>query len=178
MNPKWNVADEKRMSASDKEKMLALGGILRRIGNFGSSCFPSSFDMRLTLQKTVYLMQAFGLYIGFDFSWYLRGPYSPMLAHLGYEIAKMENSVPLAKFSNPESEKRFEEFLEFLGPEKDNVEWLEILASIHMQKKLHPWKHKSDILEIVVHKQSYFTIEECREAWIYLARHGLIGDEE
>jgi len=166
------------MSVSEKEKILALGGILRRIGNFEPSCFPSSFDMRLIFQKTVYLMQAFGLYLGFDFSWYLRGPYSPMLAHFGYEITKMKELIPVARFSNPRSEERFVKFLEFLGPEKDNARWLEILASIHMQKKLHPWKSKNDILRIVVHKQSYFTIKECREAWNYLARHGLIGDEE
>lgn len=166
------------MSATEKEKVLALGGILRRVGNFDATSFVSSFDARLIFQKTIYLMQAFGLYLGFDFSWYLRGPYSPMLAHCGYAIAKTNKPIPFAKFAESQSENRFEGFLEFLGPEKDNVEWLEILASIHMQKKLHPWKPKSDILKIVVHKQSYFTIEECKEAWAYLAKHGLIGDVE
>jgi len=166
------------MSANEKNKIVALGGILRRIGNFEASTFLSSFDARLIFQKTVYLMQAFGLYLGFDFSWYLRGPYSPMLAHLGYEIAKKEKVMPVAKFSNPQSERKFGDFLDFLGPEKGNAKWLEILASIHIQKKLHPWKRKTDILEIVVHKQSYFTIDECREAWNYLMRHGLIGDKE
>jgi uncharacterized protein YwgA len=123
-------------------------------------------------------MQAFGLYLGFDFSWYLRGPYSPPLAHLGYEIAKMKDPIPIAKFSNPKSEERFEKFLQFLGPERDNAEWLEILASIHMQRKLYPWKSQNDILEIVVRKQSYFTIGECKEAWKYLKRYGLLEEEE
>jgi len=166
------------MSANEKNKIVALGGILRRIGNFEASTFLSSFDARLIFQKTVYLMQAFGLYLGFDFSWYLRGPYSPMLAHYGYEIAKMPTEMPISRFSDPLSEKKFQEFLEFLGPERENVEWLEILASIHMQKKLHPWKSKNDILKIVVQKQPYFTIEECREAWNYLVRHGLIRGEK
>jgi uncharacterized protein YwgA len=166
------------MSAREKEKILALGGILRRIGNFEASAFLSSFNARLIFQKTVYLMQAFGLYLGLDFSWYLRGPYSPMLAHYGYELAKMKGSLSVARFSSTRSERRFEEFLRFLGPEKDNAEWLEILASIHMQKRLHPWKSKNDILEIVVHKQSYFTVEECREAWSYLARYDLVGEKD
>lgn len=166
------------MSANEKNKIVALGGILRRIGNFEASTFLSSFDARLIFQKTVYLMQAFGLYLGFDFSWYLRGPYSPMLAHYGYEIAKLDTEIPLSRFSNPLSEKKFQEFLEFLGPERENAEWLEILASIHMQKKLHPWKSKNDILQIVVQKQPYFTIGECREAWNYLVQHGLIRGEK
>jgi uncharacterized protein YwgA len=165
------------MSEQEKERTLALGGILRRIGNFQPKAFVSSFDARLIFQKTVYLMQAFGLYLGFDFSWYLRGPYSPLLAHHGYEIAEMEGEIPLSKFSDPQSEKRFEEYLEFLGSEKENAEWLEILASIHLQRKLYPWKSQGEILQIVVHKQSYFTMEKCREASAYLVRYGLIEGE-
>jgi len=165
------------MSASEKDKVIALGGILRRIGNFEASAFLSSFDARLIFQKTIYLMQAFGLYLGFDFSWYLRGPYSPSLAHYGYEIAKIDRELPLSKFSKPQSEKKFEEFLEFLGSGRENAEWLEILASIHLQKKLYPLKSKSDILQIVVQKQPYFTIDKCREAWNYLVQYGLIEGE-
>jgi uncharacterized protein YwgA len=166
------------MSQEEKEKILGLGGIFRRVGNFQPNVFMSSFDARLIFQKTVYLLQAFGLYLGFDFSWYLRGPYSPMLAHYGYEIAKTNKPIPLVKFADPQSERKFEEFLDFLGPEKENAEWLEILASIHMQWKLYPWKSRDDILKIVVRKQSYFTTEKCEEAWNYLSRYGLIGDKE
>jgi uncharacterized protein YwgA len=166
------------MSQEDKDKILGLGGILSRVGNFQSNAFVTSFEARLIFQKTIYLLQAFGLYLGFDFSWYLRGPYSPLLAHYGYEIAKTNKPIPVVKFADPQSEKKFEEFLEFLGSEKENAGRLEILASIHMQRKLYPWKSKDDILKIVVHKQSYFTFEECKEAWNYLSRYGLIGDKE
>ena len=37
----------------------------------------STFNDRLILQKTVYLLQSAGLHIGYRFRWYLRGPYSP-----------------------------------------------------------------------------------------------------
>ena len=36
-----------------------------------------TFDERLILQKSVYLLQSCGIHLGFRFRWYLRGPYSP-----------------------------------------------------------------------------------------------------
>jgi hypothetical protein len=35
-----------------------------------------SFDQRLALQKTIYLAQQMGVSLGYQFSWYRRGPYS------------------------------------------------------------------------------------------------------
>lgn len=39
----------------------------------------SSFERRLTLQKSVYLAQAAGVNLGYPYRWYLRGPYSQTL---------------------------------------------------------------------------------------------------
>jgi uncharacterized protein YwgA len=36
-----------------------------------------TFNERLILQKSVYLLQSAGIHMGFRFRWYLRGPYSP-----------------------------------------------------------------------------------------------------
>ena len=36
-----------------------------------------TFDDRLILQKSVYLLQTAGIRMGYRFRWYLRGPYSP-----------------------------------------------------------------------------------------------------
>lgn len=36
----------------------------------------SDFNSRLILQKTIYLVQAAGVKLGYHYSWYLRGPYS------------------------------------------------------------------------------------------------------
>ena len=36
-----------------------------------------TFNDRLILQKSVYLLQAGGIHMGYRFRWYLRGPYSP-----------------------------------------------------------------------------------------------------
>ena len=163
--------------SKEEAKTLVLGGVLRRIGNFEPDLFLTSFDARLVLQKTIYLMQAFGLYLGFKFSWYLRGPYSPMLAHNGYELAKMKRKVPLVRFARAKSERRFKEFLGFLGSKKNDAEWVEILASIHLLRRLYPGKRKNAILRLVAKKQPIFSIQKCTEAWNHLERHDLIGEE-
>jgi len=49
----------------------------------------SSFDERLRLQKIVYLLEELGLQTDWRFSWYLRGPYSPSLAHELYRHGKL-----------------------------------------------------------------------------------------
>lgn len=45
------------------------------------------FDERLILQKTVCLVQALGVDLGYDFNWYLRGPYSPGLTRDAFAVA-------------------------------------------------------------------------------------------
>ena len=37
----------------------------------------ATFDDRLILQKSVYLLQSAGIQLGYRFRWYLKGPYSP-----------------------------------------------------------------------------------------------------
>ena len=54
-------------------RQIALKLVLDELGMDQSM---SSFDDRLALQKTVYLIQQMGMHLGYPFSWYLRGPYS------------------------------------------------------------------------------------------------------
>lgn len=141
----------------------ALGGLLKRIGNYDKM---STFEGRLRLQKTVYLMeQAFNLNLGYGFSWYIRGPYSPLLAGRGFELRQAYDNLPIASFKDSAAENRFQEFLKFLGDRKDNADWLEIIASIHFLRTVHPSVSKDWILHKVKNKQHYFTLAQCSEAW-------------
>ena len=50
------------------------------------NCFNlDSLRNRILLQKKVYLAQLLGLGLGYRFSWYIHGPYSPDLAAVAYE---------------------------------------------------------------------------------------------
>ncbi|MDA4110945.1 MAG: hypothetical protein OK439_00290 [Thaumarchaeota archaeon] len=61
--------------------------VLRELG---ISRDMSSFQHRLKLQKVIYLLQQYGLQTRWGFNWYLRGPYSPELAHALYESQREE----------------------------------------------------------------------------------------
>lgn len=54
------------------------------------------FNSRLTLQKLVFIAQEiFGLRLGYDFSIYLRGPYSRDLAYDYYHLPSESADLPL-----------------------------------------------------------------------------------
>jgi len=46
-----------------------------------------TFDDRLIVQKAVCLAQALGVDLGYDFNWYLRGPYSPALTRDAFAVS-------------------------------------------------------------------------------------------
>ena len=132
------------MSAK-KKNIVALGGILRRVGNFDPVIFQSDFNARLVLQKTIYFLQEFGLNIDYSYSWYLRGPYSPPLTRDAYELAKSYAKIQVVRFVDSEKERRFCEFLSFIKPIAYNRAYLERVASIHFLCKAYPF-HSSDVV--------------------------------
>jgi len=152
--------------------LTVLGGLLKRVDNFDMS----TFDERLVFQKTVYFMQTFGINLGYFFNWYVYGPYSSGLASSGYNLITYFNKVPKVKFSVSELEGRFQKFLEFLGDKKNDADWLEILASIHFLKKLHPYLGKEQILTRVKNKQPHFKKAICENAWAHLNKYGLLSE--
>ena len=158
----------------DMDRALVLGAVLKRIGNYDMS----TFEGRLVLQKTVYLLQAHGLYIGYKFSWYVHGPYCPELTKEAFKLSPMYKRIPHANFAEPQTEKRFERFLGFLGNEKDNADWLEQLACTHLLKALNPRAKKSKIINTVLDHEPHFTKRQCEQAWDYLVENGLIKEKE
>lgn len=62
-------------------------GLSLALQELGVNSDVSEFDSRLILQKTVYLLQAAGIHLGYPFNWYLRGPYSPALTRDLYDQA-------------------------------------------------------------------------------------------
>jgi uncharacterized protein YwgA len=143
----------------------ALGRILKRIDNYDKM---ESFNGRLKLQKTIYVMQSFDLYIGYNFSWYVRGPYCTELATDGYKLRNIYDSLQHGKFTEPEAEERFVTFLNFLNDHRNDADWLEIVASIHFLKTRNKDLPREEIVNIVKDKQWYFTRAQCEEGWNHL----------
>lgn len=163
-----------------------LGYILRSIPH--SSFKMDTFNDRLRLQKLVYMVEAFGVYLGYDYSWYLRGPYCTSLARAGFELEQIDHKIPdlaRAKFMYPEVQKKFNRAIKFIaaimnGP--DDLTRLEIASSLHLLVATTDMK-KKDIIGRVISKMSCldigsdFLVRSCEDMWNKLCKEGLIPDE-
>lgn len=113
---------------------VELGFILRHIDGYEFSM--DGLGDRLKFQKMVYLMQAFGVYLGYDFSWYLRGPYCTVLTSNGFLLQQVYDRIPSrdVRFDDKKTQKMFEKFLKFArGKSADD---LEIAASLHYMRQI------------------------------------------
>ena len=115
---------------------FVLGHILRRFPEFEFSM--DEFDDRLRLQKFIYLLQAHGIYLGYDYSWYLRGPYCTALATAGFMLKDFYDMLPEKRdkyegFTNSVVQDRFEKFVKFIGKREADTNFLEVAASLHYQ---------------------------------------------
>ena len=152
------------------EDVVSLGMVLKNLDNFDMS----DFGGRLTLQKSVYLLQSFGVYMGYRFSWYVRGPYSTRLASNGFALRGIYGGLPAGAFGTRRVQSKFERFLGFMRDKKDDPDRLEILASIHFLRSVYKAMPKPKILTKVKNKQSYFTGQQCQEGWAELREWDLI----
>lgn len=147
------------MGYTESYKIRVLGGVLGKIGKININKFRD----RLKLQKWIYLLQAFGLYMDYNFSWYMYGPYSPELARDGFALKDLGISptyeIPI------EEKKKFVRFLDFLGSKINDAEWLELVASMHFLSKLYPNATKTVIFDKLKAKRTFFTTKKCEQAW-------------
>ena len=115
---------------------FVLGFILRKFPKFEFSM--DSFDDRLRLQKFIYLLQVHGVYLGYDFSWYLRGPYCSSLSTDGFMLADIHDDMMVkprgdnTEFADPEVQKRFQKFSKFIKGHENDRKFLEVAASLHI----------------------------------------------
>ncbi|MFZ0512709.1 MAG: hypothetical protein WAM14_13970 [Candidatus Nitrosopolaris sp.] len=67
--------------------------VIARLNFFYESIFENdiamnSLDSRIKLQKLVYILKSEGIDFGYNFTWYIRGPYSSDLADDGFYLTK------------------------------------------------------------------------------------------
>jgi uncharacterized protein YwgA len=149
-----------------------LGMLLK---NLYTSFDMTSFSNRLKLQKIVYLMQIYGLPLGFDFNFYLYGPYSTDLCRAGFIIQDYKD-LPMGKFTDSNNQEKFLRFKEILdkNERKNNPRWLEMASSIlFLQKALN--YDKTKIYKFMERKISHFTKKELDSIWDDLSSIGWIN---
>ncbi len=91
----------------------------------------SSFDERLALQKAIYLAQQMGVNLGYQFSWYLRGPYSKDLTSDAYSSIGTETPEGWDVDAGVKAKLvRFRPFIDSVRRKPNHVRELEKLASV------------------------------------------------
>ncbi len=145
-------------------QVIDLGFILKHVPGYTFSM--DEFSDRLKLQKLLYLLQASGIYPGYDFSWYLRGPYCSILTANAFALASIYDDIPEdepLKFTTTMYQKHFRNFLEFV--KQKDTDSLEIAAYIHCFKKIHKEYDDEKIKKIVFDKQPRFEMETIDNIW-------------
>ena len=114
--------------------------------------------------------------MGYDYSWYLRGPHCAQLAAVGYALSKPYHRIPRDEstvFLDGDVQGRFERLKRFVrGRESDN-DFLEVAASLHMLKKARGLP-RDEIVEKVLAKVDRFTPDQCDRIWKEMEEWGLM----
>jgi len=127
----------------------------------------ATFEERKKVQKLVYLLQLFGVRLGFQYSWYLHGPYSPGLTRVLFE--GLEDSGPLnvsAELTADEA-KRIQKLKHFLGDHIRSTDFLELLVSLDYVKKegASSGVKKKDVIRVLSEKKPFFSDREISDCW-------------
>ena len=156
---------------------IDLGFILRQFPGFDFSM--AGFGGRLRAQKFVYLLQAFDVYLGYEYSWYLRGPYCSTLAASGSALEGFYGDIPEGsrmRFVSPGANERFERFKGFIGGRESDAGFLEMAATLHFLE-MGVDMPRDQIFQRVLSKRPDFSEAECRRVQSHLGDWGIIpGD--
>lgn len=94
----------------------------------------STFERRLILQKTLFLLQEkFNLDFGYRYNWYLRGPYSPELTKDAFDIQGSEryySELAETTHLSSDAKRRMARFRSKLGTHLESAKMMELLASL------------------------------------------------
>jgi len=141
-----------------------------------------SFDDRMVLQKTIYLCQRAGVYLGYRYNWYLRGPYSPDLTRDAFELHAKQTSG----FDEAVGWKLDGASIERLNRvsslwksrrEDERPRWLELLASVLFLQRSYDGRDKdaAGLREILMRNEKYYSEDEIRQALQEFANYGLVS---
>ena len=145
---------------------MAEEGSTIRILNALTPVSLEDFDDRLKLQKLVFLARKMGYPIGYSFSWYARGPYSPSLTRMLFS-ANEQDQLALADPVLTADEAGITRVLrEFLGSDVSNPRMLELLASVwyFMRKRTYSPPEKSTLIQKILQRKPQFTEDDVERA--------------
>lgn len=143
-----------------------------------------TFNERLILQKSVYLLQASGIHINYRFRWYIRGPYSPDMTAGAFGIvnegkyAQRELQGWKLDDNSAQRARRLQPLLHREGESKaEQARRLELLASALFLFKTDQAKptDPEGTSNILKKNDKNFDVGEVKTAVKELKAHGLLA---
>jgi uncharacterized protein YwgA len=145
--------------------MTSINKLLSSLKELGVEPSIETFQERKRNQKLAYLLQQVGaVKLGYDFSWYIRGPYSPQLTHDLY--AQREFSKTVVPLSDDEKI-GVVNLKKFLRDYVESPDALELLISLHFLRALGKQcgKAQEEVMSTLREKKPFFSAEEIERAW-------------
>jgi uncharacterized protein YwgA len=136
------------------------------------------FEDRLALQKVTYLLQEAGVDLGYTFTWYVRGPYSPSLTRDAYQLVNFtvdSKQLPQPEVTDAKKIQTISRLIQSVeGSDPSREYWLELLGSLHfVAKYLSPGKSDKEIIADFKQRKPSFKDEDINHAWELLQAHEL-----
>ena len=110
------------------------------------------FDDRLANQKIIYLLQGYGLELGYTYSWYLYGPYCKEVTKDAYG----QTVEPKASGLSDDEKEKIAKFGGIFKTNLDDPKWLEVAASlVYLWKKKYSSKKLSTVRDSLVDDMAF-----------------------
>lgn len=140
-----------------------------------------TFEDRMRLQKLVYLAKHFGIDLEYNFTLYIRGPYSSELADDYYKIDREYDGEIPEILDELITEEKVDTFIEFVK-DKDTEE-LELIATLLMVLERHkpfldslPEEEREDlVVKTIQDIKPYFTKDKILEAIREIEKVKIVG---
>lgn len=158
-------------------QQIRLGLVLQEAG---VTVKTTQFAQRLILQKSGYLLQEFGIHLGYRFSWYVRGPYSPDYTDDVFTLAQAPPEEIAAmkswKLTAPSRKKigELKGLFSAAWKKSDPARWLELLASalFLIRTKQAAADNAAEVSRILKANGKQFSPHEVAEGVAELRHHG------
>ena len=126
-----------------------------------------SFSDRIIAQKKIYLLKCLGTDLGYQYNWYLRGPYSSSLSNYIYDNIEFIKHNDFNEYNLLDATQKNVDIVNtFIDSEPSSLEtssWYELLASMsYLDNNRESWNiNNNNIIEILQREKPRYTTAEC-----------------
>ena len=158
--------------------MTSYSDVAVYLKNLGIDASLGSFSERVRVQKVVYMLKQFGADLGFGFTWYLRGPYSPSLTKTLFNPTT--DDIQAQRGLNAKELKIANDMRNFLGSDFYSAERMELVASLVYLIKHGPdndLPSKARIVKFLMDEKPQYSTDEIEQVWRRIVVSGIWNNE-